>query len=825
MSDGLTPLPLLFLGGPTATRGFTSVQSGRSRRRVPVRDRTGHSATLEARLNAAWGAAATRNAVAAQTRAGVYLEFSGTAGYDLVIKSLEDRRAGIRLLNVRHDVIAGGQRTRATVFVPKDRGGHFIRKVRQYADEQTAAGNAKHRTLIDSIDDVAAAILSSFWTDTEAPPGDQPLWVEAWLRASDTQTVETFRQLAERLGIAEHPHHPLLHFPERLVILIHATRDQLERLVEHSDDLAELRAAREPVSFLLNADNTEQVEWVRDLLSRTDIQEDSDTSVCILDTGINQGHPLLAPVLAELDLHSVREEWGTHDHHSHGTLMAGLVAYGDLQEALHTAARVPMLHRLESVKLLPPPPEENPPHLWGHVTAQAISRAEIQAPQRRRVVCMAVTAKETRRSGRPTSWSAEIDQLACGVDGGPRRLILVSAGNVDLPGAVPYPESNFASPVQDPGQAWNALTVGAFTDRTQLADPYLTGYEPLAPSGGLSPHSSTSATWGRTWPIKPEVLFEGGNVALAEDGSLYVADDLGLLSTWLDPTVGHFSVIRETSAATAQAAFFAARIMTEYPEAWPETVRGLTIHSSEWTETMRNQFMTGQGKSAFDLLLRSCGYGVPNLRRALYCLKNSVTLVCQAELQPFLKRPNGTRATKDMHLYRLPWPQAALLDLGAVEVRMRTTLSYFVEPGPGEIGWQERYRYASHGLRFEINAPGEAEDGFLARINRQDRDEELGQLSDSPTDRWCLGQQRNVGSIHSDTWIGRAADLATSHLIAVRPSIGWWRERAHLGKVESKCRYSLIVTIDTPTEDVDIYNVVAQQLGIGVPIPVEIAIG
>jgi len=36
---------------------------------------------------------------------------------------------------------------------------------------------------------------------------------------------------------------------------------------------------------------------------------------------------------------------------------------------------------------------------------------------------------------------------------------------------------------------------------------------------------------------------------------------------------------------------------------------------------------------------------------------------------------------------------------------MRITLSYFVEPSPGEVGWKDRYRYASHGLRFELNGP------------------------------------------------------------------------------------------------------------------------
>ncbi len=50
--------------------------------------------------------------------------------------------------------------------------------------------------------------------------------------------------------------------------------------------------------------------------------------------------------------------------------------------------------------------------------------------------------------------------------------------------------------------------------------------------------------------------------------------------------------------------------------------------------------------------------------------------------------------------------------------------------------------------------------------------------------------------------------------------IGWWRERNHLGKCESRTRYSLIVTIKTPAEEVDIYTSVAQQIGVAVPVTI-----
>jgi hypothetical protein len=93
--------------------------------------------------------------------------------------------------------------------------------------------------------------------------------------------------------------------------------------------------------------------------------------------------------------------------------MAGLAAYGDLAFHLASEAPVQMRHRLESVKILPPT-GANPPELYGAVTAQAVTRPEINAPQRPRIFSMAVTATDERDRGQPTSWSAAIDALAVG---------------------------------------------------------------------------------------------------------------------------------------------------------------------------------------------------------------------------------------------------------------------------------------------------------------------------------------------------------------------------------------------------------------------------
>ena len=77
-------------------------------------------------------------------------------------------------------------------------------------------------------------------------------------------------------------------------------------------------------------------------------------------------------------------------------------------------------------------------------------------------------------------------------------------------------------------------------------------------------------------------------------------------------------------------------------------------------------------------------------------------------LQPFFKDDEGGIKSKDIKLHALPWPRDALLALPfGTPVEMRVTLSYFVEPSPGERGWDRKYGYASHGLRFKVIRPTE----------------------------------------------------------------------------------------------------------------------
>ena len=174
-----------------------------------------------------------------------------------------------------------------------------------------------------------------------------------------------------------------------------------------------------------------------------------------------------------------------------------------------------------------------------------------------------------------------------------------------------------------------------------------------------------------------------------------------------------------------------------------------------------------------------------------------------------------------MHLHDLPWPTDVLQDLGDVPVEMRVALSYFIEPNPARRGWIQRYRYGSHGLRFDVRRPTETNDAFRKRLNKLALEEdEKRPKSTNDTGEWFLGPKERVrGSLHMDKWNGTAADLAARGCIAVFPVSGWWKEQPKRDRSETGARYSLVVSIETPEVEADLWTPVAIQAA--VPITIE----
>lgn len=822
---------------PTAgqPRSFTSTLKPHTVVNNPQRNRQNHGTTLLNQIRGIANTPLTR--VARSDGSGFYqspsltITFESSPDFRLQFESLDLQQSGIELLSV---VTGDDHRTRATIRVPVGKVSTLIKRLEKYRDSNPNApipAGKKRRPndyakLVESISLIKQATLRELWTDPEGdyPAANTPITWEVWLREGDDEepsSLSILQEAAADLGYVVASN--ALRFVDRTVVLVRGTREQLSLGAEVLGVIAEVRKAKIAASFFDRLKVAEQHGWIANLVGRLQPAAAGSPVVSLLDTGINHAHPLLSPVIVPArDLHTHHPDWGVHDTGPHGTWMAGLALYGDLTTPLAAADPVALIHGLESHKLIHQP-NPHDPQLYGVVTVEGINRLE-GGVQRPRIYCMAITALDSAK-GRPSSWSAAIDALASGAEDNVRRLILISAGNCDPANHGQYPDSNEVSPIQDPAQSWNALTVGGYTDKAFIDLALSPGWTPVAGAGDLSPFSTTSVLWSSPFkaPYKPDVVMEAGNLGksapAAQPNEL---PELMMLSTNHEFAAGDrpFTTMGETSGATALAANLLAQLAARYPNFTPETLRGLLIHSARWTAPMLARATRPDGSLDGDRLLRLFGYGIPNADELFTSANNSLTLIAQDEVQPFFK--DGKRGIKsnDMKVHALPWPAAVLqaLPLGT-QVEMRVTLSYFIEPSPGERGWDRKYGYPSHGLRFKVKRAAETLADFQARINSEDQDEDYVHDPVGETGVWVLGSGNpRRGSVHSNIWRGTAQDLANRAHIIVHPSIGWWKTRPRENRYERMARYSLIVSITTPDQNTDIYTPVANLINV----PVEI---
>lgn len=711
----------------------------------------------------------------------------------------------------------------AVLFVPDDAREFLRDRIVAYGNDPGEGARADLERF-EVIETIAAASIASLFVRPVDLSDTTMAWWELWL-SGDADHAARVTTLARGANLDVHSDQ--LVFPETTVVFIHATAGNIAEFAERLPGaVSEIRPATGSIEPFLDHSigGTEPADWVAELAQRVVAPPHDAPVVCALDTGVAGAHPLIKPGLRRAWAYDIA--WGTDDHHpggGHGTAVAGLALYGDLEPHMNTMGPVILSHGVESMKLLPPHgfPATKPPS-FGVVTQGAVALVEAEQPGAKRTFCLANSTTDFSPA-RPSSWSGALDQIAAGsmlgdmaenvrASQSPKRLLLVATGNVS--GGM---LSNVMSlqTIEDPSQSWNALTIGGFTRKEQVPTPP-PAYQPVVPANHRSPYSRGSqALPDDLTPIKPEVLFEAGNMVSDNTGFCGWNPAVSLLAPGSDVTNEPLVPFWATSAAVGVAGNFVGRLQAAHPDLWPETLRALTVDAAAWPQPIR-KLLIGRGahwktgtKSQKQKILREVGYGVPDIERAIWSARNDMSMIAQAEIQPFAIGGDGRSAVyKEMHFYDLPWPRQALEQLENEIVIMKVTLSYFIEPNLTGKAATRPNTYRSFGMRFAMKKRNETDSAFRARINAaQERDEST---NESEADFWLLGSKAiQAGSLHCDLWRGHAIDLAGHDAIAVYPVGGWWK--SHLGqhRMEDKARYSLVISISAKGLAVDLHTEVA----------------
>lgn len=792
-----------FLGDNIAVAKAYHPNGYNNREELPQRDRQSHAdfikSCYETAVNKAISILDERERNGLPSANGFYVDLE--MQHDFVQDNYA-KRGGATIMKVSPQREDGN--VDVTVFVKKEKKDWLSKNAETYKQQNTVKGNPRLAKIIVPIDNVKNADIYSLYSSPDefnAIPDSYTCQYEIWINRNGTYDCERVSRILDHIGFGVNAHP--LDFESVTIWLVSGTKSQLQELPYALDYIEGVRPYRQPSILVGNRERNREWSSLLEKAVPLDINDNS-VQVGLLDSGVNNSHELLNQALPDNRMSTAINVQDNIDHSFHGTNMAGLIMYGDLTDVVYQRREFkPVSHSLSSVKILENG-HQTDADFYGSVIEDSINMATDFGAY---IHCMAVTDKDSY-DGTATSSSAVLD-MSIYNHGACDRLVVVSAGNINSleVDSKDYLASCKANAVQSPAQAWNALTIGAYTEKTIFNE---NAGKPVAAPGGVSPYSRSSWMWQKKFN-KPEIVMEGGNVVSDQYGNVWTNIEMSLVTTGADLSEP-LETFQATSAATALAARLAARIKTNNPQLSMLSVRGLMVHTAHWTDEMKRI-------QNLDDRMSLCGYGVPDEELALFSNERCATYIFENCLEPFVEA-SGSNKYNQLHYYDLPWPSEYLAQMGEEKVRMRITLSYYIEPSPSLAVRYNKYRYPSATLHFDVKSATETPEEFLLRNNSFEGQKTTNNNYSRQT-RWTIKQQRRArGTVQSD-WIEcTAAELADLDKIVVLPSLGWWKERK-LHNVDNRIKYSLIVSIETA--ETEIYNAVETAIAnvIGVKIAQE----
>lgn len=548
-------------------------------------------------------------------------------------------------------------------------------------------------------------------------------------------------------------------------------------------------------------------------------------AVCVIDSGIQEQHVLLQPAVDHATSHCfLPHETSTNVGDAvagggHGTRVAGAVLYGE--EVAKTG--MPQLpYWIQNARLL----DANnclPETVFPAEAMRTIVEHYHFGPRATRIFNHSINAYGGCRLRYMSSWAAEIDALADAHD----VLVIQSAGNILPTGPVPFPGvrdhlaagrtypdylAERAARVANPGQSLQALTVGSVA---------YSAFEQGAWSS-----FATAADWpsafSRSGPgiwdvIKPEVVEYGGDYIRTTNhppdvqggGGIAAACPELVRSTLATPGPAVDRDATGTSFAAPKVARIAAALQRVLPDETTLLYRALIVQSAqwpEWAEGVLSQIRmppAGQTKPQRQQLLgqalnimRSIGFGIPDLARATTNTDHRTTYISQSETPIH---------AYECHIYQVPIPAELRGPADDYDIRIDVTMSYVAQPRRTRRNLR---RYLSTWVDWISSNLGEGLNTFHDRAIKGDEAE--GDALPGATLPWTLqvsdtagsvrGTRRNSGTVQKDWAIVKSNTLPEHFCIAVRGHEGWSNDP------DTTARYALAVTFEIVGQEISIHD-------------------
>ena len=520
---------------------------------------------------------------------------------------------------------------------------------------------------------------------------------------------------------------------------------------------------------------------------------DNAPVIGILDSGIVSGHPLLKSAVG--DVQSFIFDYPPQDDTGHGTLVAGIALYGDVEEKLRNRRFIPQF-RLVSGRILDDENENKSEFIEKH-----IEEAVRYFYEQYGCKIFNLSLGDRRKpylGGHLRGLAYTLDKLAreLGV------LFIVSAGNVlvnqqdgrSWKEGYPRYLLNDEWAILDPAPALSAITVGSIArwDQTYNSQRYQhdPAEIPIARRNQPSPFTRHGPSIGGA--IKPELVAYGGNWAANVRASFWILAEkqgLGELSFNKDfADNGLFAEESGTSFSAPHITHLAGLILSEYPEASHNLLRALLIAHADTLEEWEDLFEERKD------ILKICGYGLVSTESLINSLENDVTLITEDRI------PN-----KRHHFYEIPLPED-FLSPGRRIREIRVALAYTPAVRTTRIS------YKATRIEFRLVA-AESLEQVCKEFNAATSKEELERLGEL-RGAYPTFTDRSKGTVQKATWTWRQINansiLRRKKLFVVVTRNDFpWGEAISAGEEP----YALVVRIrDAENVDARLYSQIRERI-------------
>ena len=411
-----------------------------------------------------------------------------------------------------------------------------------------------------------------------------------------------------------------------------------------------------------------------------------------------------------------------------------------------------------------------------------------------------------------TPWAAAIDKLSWEND----VLFIVSAGNIEaranyvtrpsiaahIQAGRNYPKyCSTLSRVANPAQSFQALTVGSVAHITYNNPPLTSIAKEDYPS------SFSCFSTGIWDTIQPEVVEYGGDYVIDSQTTPNFTTPESvcpeLIRSTRDGGKGVSADAVGTSFAAPKVTHIAAALAAAFPQESTLLYRALIVQSARlpaWTNNSVTDLYSA---------IRTMGYGIPDINRALGNSPNRVTLTTRG--LEYIK-------ARQVKVYQVKVPENFLPQGEGFDILIEITLSYVAQPRPTR---RNRRKYLSTWLDWTCSKRGEDPDCFLDRVLSEYNALEETDKGDKLF-RWTLGKKqfkptneqthpkgidgivkelsRSTGTVQKDWATVKSYELREGFCIAVVGHIGWNQDSS------AEVPFALAVSFETVNSDINLYD-------------------